>query len=504
VDVGSNPFELLYNPVNDKVYVADITSDTVSVINSQTDEVDATINVGDSPRNLIYNPENGDVYVANIGTDIVSPTDTVSVINSQTDEVDATITVGDTPVGLAYNSDNNQLYVANGESDNVSVIDTISNTVIKTITVGDSSVWVTYNPDFGKVYVTNGGNDSVSVIDTSSNTVIETINVGDTPRLLFYNSENNRVYIANFAGGTISVIQTEAIINPDVSETTITQASDEDGNEISQNGFVRVGNSISFDIETIIDANNDEETEGIICTLDGEPFDDCVNLFSDNPIDNAADRKSCILEQDETGTYEVCEMTVTIPNLSKTYHEFTVSVYEGSFNPPVPPTITKQDDTPDTFSWFVGESLETAILEVRDGNNEIVNFGETINTNSIFIDMEIRNINDVEGVICFLNGVQYDECDRFDDPIDDPNNDEKQCREIVVNERTYEICTFTIKINNLEPGNYDFSVAAFYVAALNQIEDEKFTNNFAISTREETSDQSKYDQSTNEMPLNFT
>lgn len=317
--------------------------------------------------------------------------------------------------------------------------------------------------------------------------------------VIYYSTKITIKYIPLIQVMIVSVINTETDPLDTTIDTTI-EARDGNGDTVERGSFIQDSNSITFDIETILELDDtDGDTEGIICTLNGEPYEECLNLYSDNPTDNQPDRKACTIDNEENE--EICTMTLTIPNLSKRYYEFTVAAYQGEYNPPEEPIITLRDEPPATFSWFIGERLETAILDVRDGNNEIINSGHAINTNSIFMDMEIRNINDIEGVICFLNGVQCDECDRFDDPI----NDEKQYREIVVNERTHEICTFTIKINNLEPDNYDFSVAAFYVAALNQIEDEKFTYNLAISTREETSDQSKYDQSTNEMPLiNFT
>ena len=70
------------------------------------------------------------IYVANF-TD-----GTVSVIDGQTDLVIKTITVGTDPMGVAVNSNNNRIYVANKSSNNVSVIDGSTDTVITTVTVG--------------------------------------------------------------------------------------------------------------------------------------------------------------------------------------------------------------------------------------------------------------------------------------------------------------------------------------------------------------------------------
>ncbi len=63
--------------------------------------------------------------------------DNVSVIDTTTNSVVATIGVGDDPIGVAALPDGSRVYVANAGSDNVSVIDTATNSVVATIGVGD-------------------------------------------------------------------------------------------------------------------------------------------------------------------------------------------------------------------------------------------------------------------------------------------------------------------------------------------------------------------------------
>jgi YVTN family beta-propeller protein len=70
------------------------------------------------PFGIAFNPNNGDMYVANQG----SSSNNVSVINSTTNTVVATIPVGSGPHGIAFNPNNGDMYVANHLSNNVSVI----------------------------------------------------------------------------------------------------------------------------------------------------------------------------------------------------------------------------------------------------------------------------------------------------------------------------------------------------------------------------------------------
>ena len=81
----------------------------------------------------------------------------VSVIDTATNTVIATIPVGSTPYGVAVTPDGSKVYVTNFGSNTVSVIDGATNTVIATIPIANSPGGVAVTPDGSKVYVTNGG-----------------------------------------------------------------------------------------------------------------------------------------------------------------------------------------------------------------------------------------------------------------------------------------------------------------------------------------------------------
>jgi len=63
-------------------------------------------------------------------------TNSVSVIDTATNTVVATVTVGSNPSGVALNSRGTRVYVTNRDSDSVSVIDTVTNAVLTTLQVG--------------------------------------------------------------------------------------------------------------------------------------------------------------------------------------------------------------------------------------------------------------------------------------------------------------------------------------------------------------------------------
>lgn len=115
------------------------------------------------------------VYVANLHSD------TVSVVDPRAGTVVDGVPVGDGPDSVALGPDGSRLYVTDSAADTVSVVDTRTRTVVETVAVGHEPSRVTVSPDNRSVYVSNVGAGTVSVISTRTLTVTDTITVGDAP-----------------------------------------------------------------------------------------------------------------------------------------------------------------------------------------------------------------------------------------------------------------------------------------------------------------------------------
>jgi YVTN family beta-propeller protein len=134
---------------------------------------------------------------------------TVSVIDTGSNTVIATIPVGDLPWGVAATPDGRRVYIGNGISSDVSVIDGLSFNVVATVAVGGRANGVAISPDGTTVYVAiTDGLGRVVVIDTASNTVIATVAVGAFAYGIAVHPEGTFVYVANQIGQTVSVIDT--------------------------------------------------------------------------------------------------------------------------------------------------------------------------------------------------------------------------------------------------------------------------------------------------------
>jgi YVTN family beta-propeller protein len=86
---------------------------------------------------------------------------TVSVIDSATYNVTATIEVQDFPIGVSVTPDGSRVYVTNSDSNNVSVIDAAANTVIATVKVGSNPV--AFGQSVGIKRILNGENAVIPV-----------------------------------------------------------------------------------------------------------------------------------------------------------------------------------------------------------------------------------------------------------------------------------------------------------------------------------------------------
>jgi YVTN family beta-propeller protein len=200
IGVGDGPTGVGVDPSTHTVYVANQFSNSVSVIDEATNTVTATIGVGLIPSGVGVDPSTHTVYVTD------AHGNSVSVIDGATNALTATIGVGAGPVGVGVDPSTHTVYVANESSGTVSVIDGATNAVTATIGVSTSPVWVGVDPSTHAVYIGNYNNNNVSVIDGTTNTVTATIGVGSAVQGVGVDPSTHAIYAANSNSGTVSVI----------------------------------------------------------------------------------------------------------------------------------------------------------------------------------------------------------------------------------------------------------------------------------------------------------
>ncbi len=208
VTVGNSTYggSVAVTPDSTKAYVANSSDGTVSVILTATNTIAATVQVDDWPYAVAVTPDGSRVYVARLWGNIVS------VIDTATDTVTATVQMGERADGVAVLPVGTDVYVANEDTDTVSVIDTATNNVTTSIAVGHFPVCLAASPDSAKVYVANALGASISVIDTATKTVTATVPIPSTtqygPFGIDVTPDGTRVYVAVLSNDAVSVIDT--------------------------------------------------------------------------------------------------------------------------------------------------------------------------------------------------------------------------------------------------------------------------------------------------------
>jgi len=260
-EAGSNngsPSSIAVNHETNLVYVVNLNSDTVSVINATTNTLAETISVGFGPTDVAVNSDTNLVYVVNTAN---SPF--VTVLNGTSNKILKTIAIGDRSNiynvgGIAVNEKTNKIYilleiaaeplpyasiaVIDGLSHSMGqiftvarlgfdidvpervrdisvnskanlifvvlsfgdlyVIDGASNRVFPKISIGYDKApnRVEVNEETGIVYVSNFNNQSISVIDISKYEIIKTVQVGYDPQGIAIDDMTNTIYVVSLAG----------------------------------------------------------------------------------------------------------------------------------------------------------------------------------------------------------------------------------------------------------------------------------------------------------------
>ena len=212
VAVECEPTAIAITPDGKLAYVASELSDTISVIDTATDAVSATITLpnGEGVAHLAISPDGHRVYATVLAGHSIFVIDT-----SNNTVLDPAIGIDFNPSGIAVSPDGNLIYVTDaGASGSVAVIDTAAGTVMATIAIDNHPSAVTFAPDGLLAYVTQAGINTdgeftVSKIDTASSAVVDDpIEVGNFPTSIAITADGMQAYVGNERSNTVSVIDT--------------------------------------------------------------------------------------------------------------------------------------------------------------------------------------------------------------------------------------------------------------------------------------------------------
>ena len=167
----------------DRVYTADQTSNTVSVIDPSSNSLLGVIRLGDpvpgalSPlykgqllvHGLGYSPDSKTLAVVSIASN------SVTLIDTATNRVKGTIYVGRSPHEAFFTPDDRELWVTVRGENYVSVIDAVQMKEVRRITMANGPGMTMFGPDGRYGFVCSSFTAELTVVDTASHEVLKRV-----------------------------------------------------------------------------------------------------------------------------------------------------------------------------------------------------------------------------------------------------------------------------------------------------------------------------------------
>jgi len=173
-----------------KAYVGNFKDSTVSVIDTGSASVVATVPVAPGPDGIAVARDDAQVFVSGSGAS------GISVIDAATDKVKDTVEVGKGPQGLAITPDGRWLLAAVNGEDRVAIVDTASHAIAGTVPVPKPHT-IAIRPDGQQAYVSSQepGKFALVVIDLPKRAVAATVPLEKTPRDLEFGPDGKALYV---------------------------------------------------------------------------------------------------------------------------------------------------------------------------------------------------------------------------------------------------------------------------------------------------------------------
>ena len=184
-----------------KAWVGNFMDDSVSVIDTGSGSVVATVPVAKGPHGMAVAGSGSPLYVSSDGASVVN------VIDAATDKVTSTIEVGRSPHGLALTPDGRYLLVGVYGEDKVVFVDTATRAIVGFAGVAKPHT-IAMRPDGKVAYVASQqpGAFALAVIDIPSRSVARTIALDKPPRDLEFGWDGKALYFTQAGLDAVQVL----------------------------------------------------------------------------------------------------------------------------------------------------------------------------------------------------------------------------------------------------------------------------------------------------------
>ena len=254
-------------------FVVNEGSETISVIDTATNKVIATIDAGEKPAGIAITPDGKKAYVSQYLNNSIMEIDITNY-----EIVTQSIPVGERPTELAITPDSSEVYVSNSGSGTVSVINTEQKVETHEIFVGPGPGEIAITPDGSRAYVVHQDENAVSCISIENKNVFPSkIPVGTEPQEIAVTPDGRQAYVPNFGSNNVSVIDVDpsgdnfnsvaAIIPTKIEPQSMAITSDGDRAYVCCNGYITIIDTITNTVVENIGSGCDEKK--IVLTPDG-------------------------------------------------------------------------------------------------------------------------------------------------------------------------------------------------------------------------------------------
>jgi YVTN family beta-propeller protein len=214
IAVGRVPTAVGVDPRTQHVFVANLGSKTVSMLDAASGAVLATVMVAPHPSALAVATTAGRVFAV---SNYVTPDGAgrVSVLDASSGRLLRTVAVGQGQHALAVDERAGRVFVTNAVGDSVSVLDARSGQVLRTTSVGQGPLAVAVVASLQRIFVANADlwrstyqvtRGTVSVLDEHTGAVVHTVRVGLHPRALAVDERSGHVLVANDVDRSVSMV----------------------------------------------------------------------------------------------------------------------------------------------------------------------------------------------------------------------------------------------------------------------------------------------------------
>lgn len=199
-----------------RLFATNLASGRVSVIDTEAMETIGSIYTGPRSHVIALTNDNKHAWVANIGND------TVSIIDVASLRILGTLRTGSGPTGIAFTRDGRWAYVSNQGDKTVAVVDTTTHEIVKRIVVGSNPHFLVLGPD-GRVWGANTGGNDIYVISPATHEIVATLVVGAAPQQIAFGFKG---VAGPYAYVTVASTNKVAVVNSDLRDLRVVEQID--------------------------------------------------------------------------------------------------------------------------------------------------------------------------------------------------------------------------------------------------------------------------------------